>query len=60
MVLADWLLVASLGVSLFAVGSAIAVARSLRETQAIVDILMFRAQLEIMIKQAQEEQEEDG
>mgnify|MGYP001550521889 CR=1 FL=1 len=59
MVLADWLLVASLGVSLFAVGSAIAVARSLRETQAIVDILMFRAQLEIMIKQAQEEEENE-
>lgn len=54
MVLVDWLVVASLLVSLFAVVSAIAVARRLKETQEIVDVLFLWVQLEIMLKHMQE------
>jgi len=53
----DWLVVASLGVSLFAVLSAIGLARKLNETEAMVDLLMFKAQLEVRLKQMQEEEE---
>ena len=60
MVLVDWLVVASLLVSLFAVVSAIAVARRLKETQEIVDVLFLWVQLEIMLKHMQEEPEEQG
>lgn len=41
MVLVDWLVVASLLVSLFAVVSAIALSRKLNETQEIVDVLFL-------------------
>ena len=60
MVLIDWLVVASLLVSLFAVVSAIAVARRLKETQEIVDVLFLWVQLEIMLKHMQEEPEDRG
>jgi len=58
MVLVDWLVVASLLVSLFAVVSAIAVARMLKETQEIVDVLFLWVQLEIMLKHMQEGSDE--
>jgi len=58
MVLVDWLVVASLLVSLFAVVSAIAVARRLKETQEIVDVLFLWVQLEIMLKHMQEGSDE--
>lgn len=54
MVLVDWLVVASLLVSLFAVVSAIALSRKLNETQEIVDVLFLWVQLEIMLKHMQE------
>ena len=60
MVLVNWLVVASLLVSLFAVVSAIAVARRLKETQEIVDVLFLWVQLEIMIKHMQGESEGQG
>ena len=58
MVLVDWLVVASLLVSLFAVVSVIAVARRLKETQEIVDVLFLWVQLEIMLKHMQEGSDE--
>ncbi len=60
MVLVDWLVVAALLVSLFAVVSAIAVTRRLKETQEIVDVLFLWVQLEIMLKHMQEEPEDRG
>jgi len=60
MVLVDWLVVASLLVSLFAVVSAIALSRKLNETQEIVDVLFLWVQLEIMLKHMQEEPEDRG
>lgn len=58
MVLVDWLVVASLLVSLFAVVSAIALSRKLNETQEIVDVLFLWVQLEIMLKHMQEGSDE--
>jgi len=55
--IADWLVVASLGVSLFAVLSAIGLARKLNETQTMVDLLVFKAQLDVRIRQLQEEEQ---
>ena len=60
MVLVDWLVVASLLVSLFAVVSAIAIARRLKETQEIVDVLFLWVQLEIMLKHMKDEPEDRG
>lgn len=53
MVLVDWLVAASLLVSLFAVVSAIALSRKLNETREIVDVLFLWVQLEIMLKHMQ-------
>ena len=58
LVLVDWLVVASLLVSLFAVVSAIALSRKLNETQEIVDVLFLWVQLEIMLKHMQEGSDE--
>ena len=60
MVLVDWLVVASLLVSLFAVVSVIAVARRLKETQEIVDVLFLWVQIETMLKHMKDKPEDRG
>jgi len=54
--LSEWLLVASLGVSLFVVLSQISVISKLREAQELLELLALRAMLDAELRRREDEE----
>jgi hypothetical protein len=57
--LSEWLLVASLGASLFVVLSQIGVIRKLNEAQELIELLTLRAILDAELRRREDEENND-
>ena len=57
--LSDWLLIASLGSSLFVVLSQIGVVRKLNEAQEVLELLTMRAILDAELRRREDEENND-
>jgi hypothetical protein len=60
MSVSDWLLVASLGVSLFVVLSQIGVISKLKEAQELLELLALRAMLDAELRKREDEENNDS
>ena len=59
MSLSDWLLIASLGASLFVVLSQIGVVRKINEAQEVLELLVLRAILDAELRNREDEENND-
>jgi hypothetical protein len=55
----DWLLIASLGSSLFVVVSQVGVIRQINEAQEVLELLMLRAILDAELRKREDEENND-
>jgi hypothetical protein len=58
--LSDWLLIASLGSSLFVILSQIGVVRKLNEAQEVLELLTLRAILDAELRRREDEENNDS
>ena len=60
MSVSDWLLIASLGASLFVVVSQVGVIRQINEAQEVLELLMLRAILDAEQRKREDEENNDS